>query len=149
MTEPTGNSKYRPPLKPLEKFTEARMESGGIPAKSPLFFAHTQTVQACESPISLGWQETCVLTPWRWGGRWGACQLQSTLRVSQPCLRQREDSGEGETAAVQVQISAGFPLLPTKFWLLIGECWYCLTGRCGSLEPGGMKVVGGKVRLSC
>lgn len=148
MTKPTGNSKCRPPLKPLEKFTEARRGRGGIPAKTPLFFAPIQTGQVCESPISLGWQETCVLTPRRRGGRWGACQLQSMLWVSQPYPGQRDDSGEGETAAAPVQISAGSPLLP-KFWLLIGECWSCLTGRCGSLEPGGMKVVGGKVRLSC
>lgn len=31
-----------------------------------------------------------------------------------------------------------------KFCLLIGECWSCLAGRCGSLEPGE-----GKVGLSC
>lgn len=79
----------------------------------------------------------------------GSLPTAELLWVSQPCLRQREESSEGETAAVQAQISAGFPLLPTKFWLLIGECWPCLTGRGGSLEPGRMEVVGSKARLSC
>lgn len=46
-------------MKPLEKFTEARVERGGsgIPAKTPLFFARTQTVQECESPISPGFRK--------------------------------------------------------------------------------------------
>lgn len=59
MTKPAANRKCRPPLKPLKKFTEARMErdGSGIPAKTPFFFAHVQTVQECESPVSPGWQE--------------------------------------------------------------------------------------------
>lgn len=96
----------------LETFGKVHRSKDGKrwhPCQDPLFFAPIQTVQACESPISLGWQETRVLTPWRWGGWWGACQLQSMLWVTQPYLRQREDSGEEETAAVQMQISAGFP----------------------------------------
>lgn len=62
MTKPTENSKCRPPLKPLGKFTEPRMERGGSgsPAKTPLFVARIQTVQECEGPISAMAGDLCA-----------------------------------------------------------------------------------------
>lgn len=107
--------------------------------RPPCFFAHIQTVQECESPVSLGWQETCVFTPWWQCGRWGACQLQNGLWVSQPYLRQREDSGEA--AAAQVQISAGFTLLPKCLvvdgWTLVLLDWQVWLTRATGDKGGG------------
>lgn len=71
----------------------------------------------------------------------GSLPTAELLWVSQPYLRQREDSGEGETAAVQVQISAGFPLLP-KFlfvdgWMLVLLDWQVQLARTRGNEGGG------------
>lgn len=125
----------------LETFRKADGSKDGKrwlwhPCQDPLLFAHVQTVQECESPISLRWQETCVLTCWLWCRQRGACQPESVLRVSQPYLRQKDDTGEGETAAVQAQISAGFLLLP-KFLVADGQMlvlidwWVWFTGARG------------------
>lgn len=62
-----------------------------------------------------------------------------------PHLGEKDDRGEGETAAAEAQISAGFPLLP-NFWLLMARCG---PGMCDSPEPGRIKAARGKVRLTC
>lgn len=71
--------------------------------------------------------------------------------MSQPYLGQREDSAEGETAAVQVQISAGFLLLP-KFLVLDGRTlvlldWQVWLARARGDEGGGRQS--GAHLLSC
>lgn len=76
-----------------------------------------------------------MLTPWLRCRRWGACQPESVLRVSQPHLRQNDERGEGETAAPRALIPAGFPLLP-DFRSLLAKCCSCSTGGCAPLEPG-------------
>lgn len=75
------------PLKPLGKFTEARMERGGsgIPAKTPLFVARIQTVQEWEPHL---WDCRNLCAPSLAALRAvGACQQQSLLGVNQPYLR--------------------------------------------------------------
>lgn len=75
----------------------------------------------------------------------------SLLWVSQPYLSQKDDTGEGDTAAVQVQISAGFLLLP-KFLFVEGQMLVLLdwqvwfTGARGS-KGGGRQ--GGAHLVSC
>lgn len=123
-------------------------DGSGIPAKTPFFFAHVQTVQECESPISLGWQEPVCsfLGGGAGGGELANCRACSgwvSPTSGKERIRLRERQQQFKCRLLQAFSSF------QNFWFLMGEHWSCLTGSCGSLEPGGMKVVGGKVGLTC
>lgn len=92
---------------------------------------------------SLGWQEpVCSLLGAAGGG---------SLPAAEPA---RGESAPPQSIGVRdrqqwfkCRILQAFPSFQ-NFWFLLGERWSCLTGRGGSLEPGGRKVVGGKVKLT-